>query len=133
MQKQQDFHILVVDDNAPFRESFAKAVKSTGLSVHTASDGQEALDFLERKKVDLIFSDIRMPGLSGLDLLKRVKRLYPNIEIVLMTAYTETTSLVDGMDFQASGYLKKPVKRHEIIEVIQQFFNVGNDSTNNSF
>jgi len=121
----KDFHILVVDDDTSFRQSLSKVLIGMGLSVHAACNGKEALALLEKQKVHLVFSDIKMPEMTGLELVKKIKQLYPDTPVVLVTAYHHITRGVDAFDAMASGYLSKPVKRHEILEVLKNFLDFG--------
>jgi CheY-like chemotaxis protein len=125
-----NFHILVVDDDTAFRQSLCKALIGVGLSVHTASNGREALALLEKQQVHLVFSDMKMPEMTGLELLKRIRQLYPDMPVVLVTAFHNITRGVDAFDAMASGYLSKPVKRHEILEVLKTFLDL--DVTNST-
>jgi CheY-like chemotaxis protein len=124
-QERQKFHVLVVDDDAAFRLSMQKLLAGIGFSVHTAQDGREALFVLQQQKIDLVFSDIKMPAMTGLELLKEIKQFYPETHVVLVTAYGELTGSIEALDLMASGYLNKPVKRQEILEVIRTFYDFG--------
>ena len=89
--------ILVVDDDASIRESFEKILKRTGYEVLTAENGEEALDIIRQQSVDLVLSDLRMPKMGGLKLLKASKTLSPEIEVILMTAFGDVDAAVEAM------------------------------------
>ena len=114
-------HILVVDDDNAFRLSLHKTLTAMGFSVFTARSAVEALALLRVQPIQLVFSDMRMPKMTGLELLKEIKQHYPDTPVVLVTAYNQSTSGIDALESMASGYLNKPVKRHEILEVLKTF------------
>ena len=110
--------ILVVDDDASIRESFEKILKRTGYKVLTAEDGEEALDIIRQQSVDLVLSDLRMPKMGGLKLLKASKTLSPEIEVILMTAFGDVDAAVKAMQGGAYHFIQKPLKRSVILMTI---------------
>ncbi len=114
-------HILVVDDDNAFRLSLQKTLTAMGFSVFMARSAVEALALLRVQPIQLVFSDMRMPKMTGLELLKEIKQHYPETPVVLVTAYNQSTAGIDALESMASGYLNKPVKRHEIVEVLKTF------------
>ena len=102
-------NILVVDDDPDIREVIKDRLESLGYGVSTASRGQECLDCLEKYNPQLILLDIEMPGMSGLDLAERIKKIHPNQPIILVTAFPplEPTSVVDSI-------INKPFSGDEI-------------------
>ncbi|MFO7838187.1 MAG: sigma-54 dependent transcriptional regulator [Desulfosalsimonadaceae bacterium] len=117
---QEKLRIMVVDDEMIVRESFYHWFKKYGHEVETAADGQEALDKLEKTPFDLLFVDIKMPGMDGLELLDRVKALYPDTFVVIITAYGSIDSAVKAMKSGASEYLLKPFKPAHIDLVMEK-------------
>ena len=111
--------ILIVDDDFAFRESLRKILSKAGYVVDEASGATHALALMAMEKFDIVFSDMKMPGMSGLDLLKTIKQNYPEVHVVLLTAHNELASHVEALNLQASGFLCKPVKRHEILEALE--------------
>ena len=110
--------ILVVDDDASIRESFEKILKRTGYEVLTAENGEEALDIIRQQSVDLVLSDLRMPKMGGLKLLKASKTLSPEIEVILMTAFGDVDAAVEAMQDGAYHFIQKPLKRSVILMTI---------------
>jgi len=104
-----DFSILVVDDEAAQRETLAGYLRKKGFTVHTAADAHRALERVRGTVVDAVLTDMRMPGQSGLDLLKEVKRLHPGIAVVMMTAFGSVDDAVTAMKFGAEDYIQKPI------------------------
>ena len=112
--------IMVVDDEMIVRESFYHWFNKYGHDVDTAASGNEALDKLEERQFDLMFVDIKMPGMDGLELLDRVKTQYPETDVVIITAYGSIDSAIKAMKSGASDYLLKPFKPDHINLVMEK-------------
>ncbi len=108
--------VLVVDDEAAIRHTLARVLQNAGLEVTTAEDGEQGLAFLENTRFDLVFMDIRMPGIAGLDALDVVRTRYPGLPVVLFTALPDLDSAVEALRRGATDYLLKPLKPETIIE-----------------
>ena len=102
--------IMIVDDEKIVRESFQLWIEKSGHSVETSESGFAALEKLSERNFDLLFVDIKMPGMDGIELLKKVKEEYPDIFVVVMTAYGSIESAVEAMKLGATDYLLKPFK-----------------------
>jgi two-component system response regulator PilR (NtrC family) len=107
-------HLLVVDDEESLREVLEIMFASEGYIVESASDGALALEKLALQAYDLILTDMRMPGANGLELLERVKQLYPETLVILMTAYSTTSQAVEAMKMGAYDYIVKPFNNEDI-------------------
>ncbi|MCX8092553.1 MAG: sigma-54 dependent transcriptional regulator [Candidatus Goldbacteria bacterium] len=107
------YKILIVEDERNIRESI-EAILSERYDVKTASSGNEALNIITKESFDLLITDIRMPGISGLELLKEFKRLYPDNPVIVITAFTSIQSAVEAMKAGASEYVPKPFSLEEI-------------------
>ena len=112
--------ILVVDDDADMREMLQDMLKDRGYRVATAGSGQEALKILGEEEYATVLTDLRMKGLQGLELLSEIKRLHQDIGVVLMTAFGTVETAVEAMKHGASDYLTKPVKKDELVRVIER-------------
>ena len=106
--------VLIVDDEKDFVEMFSLRLVKQGEKVSTAFSGKEALEVLEHSAIDVVILDIRMPGMDGIDTLKQIKRLYPIIEVILLTGHGSTETAVEGMKLGAFDYLMKPADPKEI-------------------
>ncbi|MFB3779745.1 MAG: sigma-54-dependent transcriptional regulator [Bryobacteraceae bacterium] len=115
MSKQR---ILVVDDEENLRRVTQLRLQQAGYDVATAPDGESALTLLEKSPQDLVITDLRMPGLSGLDLLRRVKEAYPETIVVVFTAFGTIESAVEAMKEGAYDYLIKPVNAEALKMVV---------------
>jgi DNA-binding NtrC family response regulator len=101
--------ILVVDDEESLRRVTQLRLQQAGYEVATAADGNEALALLERNPRDLVLTDLRMPGLSGIELLERIKEAHPEVIVILVTAFGTIESAVEAMKHGAYDYIIKPV------------------------
>jgi CheY-like chemotaxis protein len=107
-------HLMIVDDDASVRASLADALAERGLRISTAGDGREALERLAGEAVDLVLTDVRMPGMGGLELLRRIRQQTPAVAVLLMTAYDDRTTVADAMRAGARDLLVKPLDLPEL-------------------
>jgi len=107
-------HVLVVDDEPVQRQVLAGFLRKRGYQVTEVSGADAALGIVARETVDLVLSDIRMPGRSGAELLQEVRSLNPEVPVILMTAYGTIASAVDAMKRGAADYLTKPIDLDEL-------------------
>ena len=110
--------ILVVDDDDSLRRVLQVQLEQDGYFVASAASAQQALSMLQLRPYDLLITDLRMPGESGIDLLKQVRSLYPEIAIVILTAFGTVETAVDAMKGGAFDYLTKPVHPDELSLVV---------------
>lgn len=106
--------ILVVDDEESIREFLEIMLKKEGYEITLAEDGQKAKDLLAKKSFDMIISDLQMPHVTGIELLKHVKESYPDTVFMLITAFGTTETAVEAMKMGAYDYLTKPFKIDEV-------------------
>jgi len=112
--------IMIVDDEMIVRQSLLTWFEKYGHEVETAASGLEALEKLEQKPFQIMFVDIKMPGMDGLELLEKVKQEYPEILVVIITAYGSIESAVNAMRAGASDYLLKPFKPDQLSLVMER-------------
>lgn len=112
-------HILIMDDEAALRQTLARILQQAGFEVTTAENGEQGLSFMQTTNFDLIFMDLRMPGIAGLDALKLIHVNYPTIPVVLFTAQPDLNSAVEALRNGATDYLLKPLKPQALIERAQ--------------
>jgi DNA-binding NtrC family response regulator len=106
--------VLLVDDEEPQRRVLAGFLRKRGYDVEAVADADEALRVVASRTVDLVLTDLRMPGRSGVELLEAVRGVNPEIPVVVMTAYGTVASAVDAMKRGAADYLGKPVDLDEL-------------------
>lgn len=114
----EDKLVLVVDDDAPIRDSLEKILKRDGYAVLTAAGGESALEVIRQQPVNLILTDLKMPKMDGLQLLKAAKMLSSDIEVIVMTAFGEVDTAVEAMREGAYHFIQKPLKRSQILLTI---------------
>jgi two-component system alkaline phosphatase synthesis response regulator PhoP len=112
-------HILIIDDEAALRQTLARILQQAGFEVTTAENGDQGLSFIETTNFDLIFMDLRMPGMPGMDALKLIHASFPNLPVVLFTAQPDLNSAVEALRNGATDYLLKPLKPQAVIERAQ--------------
>lgn len=111
--------ILVVDDEPLIREPVAQYLSAMGYLCQSAASGEEALRILQEHPISLVISDIRMPGLSGLQLLEHVTRNHPNVAIIMMTAVSDLQTAVQSMKQGAYDYITKPFNLDQVCEAVK--------------
>lgn len=116
----RNIRILLVDDEDHFRQTLSKRLTKRGFIVDQSADGSECLSLLEEKNVDVIILDIKMPGMSGIDVLKLIKNKYPEIEVILLTGHATTDTGVEGIKSGAFDYLSKPIELDHLVNKIEQ-------------
>ena len=108
------FTILIVDDERTLARSIKLFLADHGYEAEVAENGEKALELLERLRPDLVFLDMNLPGISGIDLLKRIKEYDRNIAVIIMTAYGSIEGAVEAIKLGAFDYMKKPVDLEEL-------------------
>ena len=106
--------ILIVDDDTRILTSLAEALSGKDLDVRTVSDGREALATLGREPADVVITDVRMPGMDGLELLQLLRERLPEVDVVLMTAYDDLHTVATAMREGATDFLVKPLDLHQL-------------------
>ncbi len=108
--------ILAVDDEAIVLDSFRKILVAAGYAIDTVESGREALGLVQRNKYDFVFTDLKMPEMDGLDVVKGVKHFSPESDIVVITGYATIESAVNAMKYGAMDYVQKPFTEDELVE-----------------
>ena len=112
--------ILVVDDEESMRDSCSKILKKDGFLADTAKDGSAGLEKIEKNKPDLVLIDLKMPGISGMEVLEKIKEIDPNIIPVVITGYSTVESAVEAMKKGAYDFLPKPFTPEELRIIIRR-------------
>lgn len=107
--------ILILDDEPHMRNSMAAFLDAEGMQTITASEGREAISLLEKKKVDVIISDLKMPGMNGLEFLEWIKNSGPVIPVIMISAHGDISDAVEAMKLGAVDYLVKPFDPDELL------------------
>ena len=112
-------NILLVDDEADFLETLSKRLTRRGLTVSKAPGGQEALEFLSGTSVDAVVLDVKMPGMSGLEVLREIKSRWPQTEVIMLSGHADVQVAVKGLEMGAFDYLMKPTDIEELLYKLQ--------------
>lgn len=112
--------VLVVDDEEPIRSALKKYLVQEGYEVTTAATGEEALKVLQRQKIACMLLDVRLPGISGVDLVPRVMEMEPSVALLMLTAVNDATSAALCMQRGAMDYLTKPIELTDLSRAIQR-------------
>jgi DNA-binding NtrC family response regulator len=112
----KEFNILVVDDEEEFRDLTSKRLEKKGLKVKAAESGEKALDILEHSYTDVVLLDVKMPGMDGIETLRRIRAMKPLVEVVLLTGHASVDSGIEGMKLGAFDYLMKPIDLEPLLE-----------------
>src|SRR3954465_12089676 len=115
-----DITVLVVDDEASNLASLEKIFQREGMRVFTADGAKSALELVRRHRVQVVLTDLMMPGTSGAELLRAIKEVSPDTEVVLMTAYGTVETAVQAMRDGAYDFVEKPLKRMTIVKSVRK-------------
>src|SRR5436190_20801104 len=120
MAQSSKGRILVVDDEANARTALAELLRDEGYTIETAADGFKALPKLEDFAPDLVLTDLRMPGMDGLELMRKAREDDPERAVIVMTAFGSVDSAVAAMRQGAADYLTKPINLDELVLVLDR-------------
>lgn len=112
--------ILVIEDDEEMRSLLKDFFKGEGFEIDSVSNGFDAFQILIKRLFDLVITDIRMPGLTGLDILPRIKKFQPEASIIVITAFGSEEVHRRAMERGASAYLEKPLHLHELRTMIHE-------------
>jgi DNA-binding NtrC family response regulator len=115
-----DIKLLLVDDELEFLEPMKARIERRGMACATAASGAEALAILDASPVDCAVVDVKMPEMDGLELLRRLRRLYPGVPVVLLTGHASAELGVKGMELGAFEYLLKPIELDELLDTVRR-------------
>ena len=111
----QSGHVLIIDDEVNLRQTLARILHGAGFEVTTAENGKQGIALLSQQVFDLVYMDIRMPDMSGLEVLKIIHADSPQLPVILFTAQPDLNTAVEALRSGATDYLLKPLKPEEII------------------
>jgi len=111
--------ILAVDDEEIVLASFRKILVLAGFSIDTVERGSEALGLIRRNDYDFVFTDLKMPGMDGVEVTKAVRHLRPDIDVIVITGYASIESAVETVKFGAMDYVEKPFTEDELLEFVK--------------
>lgn len=112
--------VLLVDDEAGYSSTLAKRLSRRGLAVRAVESGKEALGAFEEEMFDIVLLDIKMAGMDGIKTLSELKRLYPLVEVVMLTAHANTDIVISSLAMGAFDYLMKPADADDLVLKIDE-------------
>lgn len=114
--------LLIVDDEPQLLELLCDFFRPTGCDLRQAASGTEAIEMIERERFDVILTDLKMPGPDGLEVLRTVRKIQSDAEVVLMTGYATVDNAIEAMRAGAFHYLMKPFKGQEVVNLVEKAF-----------
>lgn len=112
--------VLVVDDEDALRMVLSSELSSSGYDVGTASDGDEAITVIQNKKFDLILLDIKMPKVDGFEVLKFVKKNFPNVKVIMLTGFADLKNAIESKKHGAEDFVSKPYDLVDLLTTIER-------------
>lgn len=119
--------LLIVDDDEGMRENLAELFESLGYEVRTAANTPEALSSLAKADIDLLLTDYKMPGPTGLELIEEAQKRRPRLRAVLMTAFGDSFTTVEGRRLGVAGTLSKPFEADEVVAFVERVLQIQDD------
>jgi DNA-binding response OmpR family regulator len=116
----KDKSVLIVDDEKNIRLTLSQTLETLEVETDTAADGEEALAKLKEKEFGLILLDLKMPGMDGMEVLRQVSKIRPDIRIIILTAYGTVELAVEAMKLGAADFIQKPFTPEEIRELVSR-------------
>ncbi len=113
--------ILFVDDETIILKSFCVSLKHLGYIPYGASSGEQALTMLQNESYDVVVTDLRMPGIDGIQVLKEAKKRYPEVVVIVLTGYGDINTAIDSLRLGADDYLQKPCDTEELVFRIENY------------
>lgn len=120
MENELKAKVLLVDDEEDFVKSLSERLSLRGLTVKSATQGPEAIRLTDNEQFDAIILDLSMPGMDGLETLRRIRANHPDAEIIMLTGHGSVKSSVEAMKLGAEDYLEKPVEMGELLQKIHE-------------
>ena len=108
--------VLVVDDEEAIRDLLSKMLELADYEVESAADGPGALDQLKRDAYDLMFVDLKMPGMDGLALIRQARAMKPTLPVIVITGYSSEASAIEALNLGVSAYITKPFRVPQLLE-----------------
>lgn len=118
--EKHEADVLLVDDEKDFLELLSERLENRGLKVSSVTTGEEALLLVEQQEYDAIILDIAMPGIDGLETLQRIKKIRPDVEIIMLTGHATVPRSIEAMKLGAEDLLEKPVDLEVLLDKIDQ-------------
>jgi YesN/AraC family two-component response regulator len=115
--------VLIIDDEQPTLFMFNLFLDAFGYEVITAENATAGLELFKKKKPSIVFTDIKMPGMDGLDTLQLLKSIDPSVQVIVMTGHGDQNLMKQAMEFKATAFLHKPIDRKALEEALEKAVN----------
>ena len=117
-----EFNVLLVDDEAEFVETLVKRLRKRKVNTAAVGSGEEALEILKEMPIDVVVLDVKMPGMDGIETLRKIKKISPLIEVIMLTGHANMEVAIEGMELGAFDYLMKPMDIDELLYKLQDAY-----------
>ena len=117
-----EFNVLLVDDEAEFVETLVKRLRKRKVNTAAVGSGEEALEILKEMPIDVVVLDVKMPGMDGIETLRKIKNISPLIEVIMLTGHANMEVAIEGMELGAFDYLMKPMDIDELLYKLQDAY-----------
>jgi DNA-binding NtrC family response regulator len=119
----ETMRVFIVDDEDDFRETIVKRLNARKIQAEGAASGVKALEVLKEKDFDVIVLDVKMPDMDGIETLRHIKKMKPEIEVIMLTGHASVEFGLKGMQLGAFDYVMKPAPLNELLDTIGQAYN----------
>jgi excisionase family DNA binding protein len=117
-------NILVIDDEEVIRLLFQETLEDMGQGVITAGTASEALEMLKQRDFDMVFLDLKMPGMDGAELFRRIKTIRPNLPVIIITGYPDSDMMAQALAQGPFGVMNKPFSESDIVDAVNNFLRI---------
>lgn len=112
--------VLVIDDEKPTLVMFRLTLNAYGYTVFTAENGRDGLEVFERERPPLVLTDVKMPGMDGIEVLKRIKEIEPKTEVIVITGHGDMDLAIKALNLDATDFINKPIQRHLLDQALKR-------------
>jgi YesN/AraC family two-component response regulator len=116
----ESYRVLVVDDEEEFVSTLVERLELRAIDAEGVTRGADALELLQKREFDIILLDVKMPGIGGLEVIRRIKAAHPKTEVILLTGHSSAEAVEEGMNAGALEYLMKPVDIEDLIRLFKK-------------
>jgi DNA-binding NtrC family response regulator len=122
VDRGEPIRAMLVDDEVEFLASLERVLRRRNMNITTAESGEKALRLLKESLVDVVVLDVKMPGMDGLEVLRRIKEGFPSVEVILLTGYPSVEAALEAIKLGANEYMKKPPEVDELAATIRRLY-----------
>jgi len=128
LEQLSNYTVLYAEDDSGVRKNVAEMLELLFAQVYVASDGEKAYALFQEKSPHIIITDIKMPKLSGIELARKIRKQDENIQIIIISAYTEVDYMLDAIDLSLMKYIVKPITETKLFEALEKFLELQKSS-----